>query len=230
MRKPIFYITIFALISFLIIGAGCGKKPTGEKGVPAEEGAATTEKDEQAPSLEEVTQKAKNLGGYKFDVTVTQTNQADMEYQMWVKGGKMRWEGSMEGQNVVYIMDVDNELAHVYMPAQNMAIKQNFAQVQEKVGKSPDEKTVEIKTESPEVLGTEVVDNKTCLLVKVVADNGDVTKSWIWTKHGIPIKTEVTTHTGEVITTMLSDIEFSGISDSKFELPSGVQVREMPSF
>lgn len=229
MRKSLFFISILLLAILVIIGAGCGKKE-GEKGIPAEEEPAAAETEEEAPSLEEITQKAKNLGEYKFDATTTQPTESDIKYTMWVKGNNIRWEGSMEGQNVIYLMNTVDKTAYVHMPAQNMAIKQDFAQTQKTIGESPDQKIKEIEIKNPEVVGVETIDGKRCLLTKVVADTGDVTKTWIWTKYGIPIKIEITPRSGGVITTTFSNIEFGGISDNKFELPSGVQIMDVPSY
>jgi len=81
---------------------------------------------------------------------------------------------------------------------------------------------------APETVSTEVLDGKTCLVVKYTIATKEV-KMWLWTKYGIPIKTETTTTKGTSVVE-LKNIEFSNISDSIFELPAGVQIMTIPSF
>jgi outer membrane lipoprotein-sorting protein len=223
MSKLKFVFPILLLGVLVVMGAGCGKKTTEEEGAPV-----AGEEEGEEVTLEEVLVKTKGVGGYNFDVVITQTNQPTMEFKMWVEGTDMRWEGNVEGQDVVYILNTDQQTAYIYMPSQNMAMKQSFAKVRGEVGDSPTEEAQGIPEQNPVVLGTKVWDGKTCLVVEGTSDQGDVTKWWLWTKYGIPIKTELTSHTGEFIVTELHNIEVGDVSGSVFELPIGVQLMEIP--
>ncbi len=216
MNKKLIFIPISLLAVLALVGAGCGDKTS--DGTPAGE----------EMSLDEVLANAERIGGYNFDMVITQSNQQTMESTMWVEGANMRWEGSVEGQNVIYILNTAQQTAYIYMPSQNMAMKQSFATARGAVGESPSEATQGIPDQNPVVLGTEVWDGKTCLVVQGTSDQGDVIKWWLWTSRGIPIKTELTSHTGESIVTELRNIQVGDIADSMFELPAGVQIMDIP--
>lgn len=215
MQRAIIFSSILFLTVFVLVGAGCGggSVGTGER-----------------PSVTEVTQKATDLAGYQFEATLKQTGQPVVNFEMWVKGDKMKWSGSPQGQEMVYYMDMAEQSAIIYMPAQNMAMRQNFGEVKKTVGDSPHKTSVGLPEREPENLGLTSWDGKTCLLVKATADNGDVIKWWLWTEYGIPIKTETTSPDGKSIITEFRNIEMGDISDSEFELPAGVQLMEYPSF
>jgi len=216
MPRAIVFSSILFLTVLVLVGAGCGGR-TGEA-------PGTT------PSVAEVVEKAKSLGGYQFEATLEQTGQSVVNFEMWVKGDKMRWKGSPEGQEMVYYMDMAERSAIIYMPAQNMAMRQNFGEIKQTVGDSPHKTSTGLLDREPENLGLVAWDGETCLLVKVTADNDDVTRWWLWVEHGIPIKTETTSQDGKSIITEFHNIEMGDIPDSEFELPAGVQVMEYPSF
>lgn len=230
MNKKILF--SFLLLGIIVLaGAGCGGD---ESQAPGEESAVeqtgeTGDSGEGASSLESVLAKAQNLGGYKFDVLVTQANYSDMEYTMWVKEGNIRWEGFAEGQNLTYILNGSDQTAYIHIPSQGAAIKYNFSAAKEAVGKSPSDQASSIAQMNTEILGNEVWDGKDCLVVKNVSSSGDETKWWIWAEYGIPVKTRILSSEGEVIVTELRNIEFS-VSDDLFSLPEDVEIMQYPSF
>jgi outer membrane lipoprotein-sorting protein len=222
MRKPKFILPMLLFGVLVLMGSACSKETAEEERAP------TSGKE---VSLEEVLGKAKGLGGYKFDMVLKQTGEADMTSHMWIEGADMRWEGSAEGRDMVYILRSAEQVAYMYLPSQNMAMKYNFTKAKGAVGKSPGEQSEEIGTEYPdaEVLGTEVWDGKTCLVAKGVSDEGDVTTWWLWIEYGIPVKVEFSPRTGEALVTELRNVEVGDIPDSMFELPAGVQPMEIPA-
>ncbi len=215
----------FLLLGFVtLVGAGCGEQETAEEATTPAAG-----EQEEELSLDEVLAKAQDLEGYKFDIRVTSSERKTaMTSKMWMKGGNMRWEGNVEGQQVVYLINTADQIAYVYMPSQSMAFQQDISQAKEAMVEPPDEQSSEISKQSPTVIGTEVWDGKNCLVVEGVSDKGDETKWWLWTKYGIPVKTELVSNSGEFIATELYDIEVGDIEDSIFELPAGVQPTQYP--
>ena len=211
------------IILVLLIGvsffSGCiGEKQGGEQ--------ATTPK--TGESLTEVLAKAKDVVSYKYDAVITTPNQPAITAKFWLKENKMRWEGTYEAQNVVYLIDQDELTSYLYTPAQNIAIKMNFNKAQETVGESPTEQSESVTKYNPVTVGTEVLDGKTCLVIEYSAGTEQV-KMWLWTKYGLPIRTETTTVQGTTVVE-LKNIEFGDIPDSLFELPAGVQPMQIPSF
>jgi len=159
-------------------------------------------------------------------VAVSYTHLTAETMKMWRKGGKMRMEGDFEGKSMIYLVDAEKQLAYMYLPAENTAMKIGLSEAQEAGGESPSEQSESIEKYNPVAVGTEVLDGKTCLVVEYSTETEKV-KMWVLTKYGLPIRTETTTEKGTSVVE-LKNIDFSTISDSAFELPAGVQIMEVP--
>ena len=146
--------------------------------------------------------------------------------KMWREGGKMRMEGAFEGKSMVYLVDADKQLAYMYFPAENTAMEIDLSNAQEAVGESPSEQSGSVMNYNPVTLGSETLDGKSCSVIEYSAETEKV-KMWVWTKYGLPIRTETTTEKGTSVVE-LKNIDFGSISDSMFELPAGVQIMEVP--
>lgn len=219
MTKLKFVLPILFLAILILVGAGCGEKK-------AEEGLLPTGEEEEGESLTEILGKARNIVSYKYDAVTTAPDQTVITVKFWLKGYKLRWEGIYEGKNVVYLIDENKQEAYTYIPAQNLAIKMNFGEIKETIGESPTEQSGSIMDYNPVILGTEVLDGKTCLVIEYTNEIGE-TKIWIWVRYGLPIRTETTTIKGTTVAE-IKNIEFVDIPDSMFELPAGVQLMEIP--
>lgn len=219
---------IIVVVLILLIGVGVwfwlGSKKEVEEGVvpPGEE-----EEEETTESLTDILGKVKGITSFKYDMVVAVPGQATTTQKIWFEGKKMRMEATLEGQKAVYLVDISKQQAYLYTPAQNMAMKIDFGQVQESAGESPEEQTGYIMNYNPTTVGSEVLDGKSCLVIEYTTGAGEV-KMWLWKKYGFPIKTETTTAKGTTVVE-LKNIELVDIPDSMFELPAGVQVMEMPS-
>lgn len=218
---------IGVLIAVVGIGAGCGREEVKEEAAPSEK-EEEKKVEEKEELLADVLAKTKNIAPVKYDVVITGPGQPEMKQKAWLKEKKMRIEMTVEGQKVIYLMDFAEKLAYLYIPAQNMAMKMDFGEIQESVGESPVEQFESLMDFNPVVIGNEVIDGKDCLVIEYSTE-GIGTKMWIWKKYGLAVRTETTTVKGKFITE-LENIEFDSISDSMFELPAGVEIMEMPSF
>ena len=77
-----------------------------------------------------------------------------------------------------------------------------------------------------QIIGTEILDGKECLVVEYTVPAEQTTvKMWRWKEYGLPIRAEMTTSAG---TTMAEyrNLDFGDIPDNMFELPAGVQMME----
>ncbi len=219
MKKIVIIIVLIALV-----GIGAWLLLGGEKAVPSgEEEEAETETE---LSLTEILGKAKGMTSLKYDMVATAPGEAAVTIKMWRKGNKMRMEGTFEGKSMVYLVNVDEQLAYMYFPAENTAMKIGLGEAQEAAGESPTEQSESIVKYNPVTLGTETLDGKSCLVIEYTTETDDV-KMWVWTEYGLPIKTESTTAEGTSVVE-LKNIESGDISDSIFELPAGVQLIEIP--
>jgi outer membrane lipoprotein-sorting protein len=216
--------TLIVIIVLILIGIGVwflfgNEKENGEEG--------TVSTDDEL-SLTDILGKTKDITSFKYDMVVTIPGETAVTTKMWRKGDKTKTEMAIEGQKMIYLMDIDKQLAYTYFPSENTAMKMDLSNAQEVAGESPTEQSESIMDYTPETVGTEVLDGKTCLVVKYTIAAAE-TKMWFWTKHGFPIKTETATADGTTIME-LKNIDFGDISDSVFELPVGVQITTIPSF
>jgi len=220
MKKIAIIVVLIALVgigAWVLLG---GKKVVS----PGEEAVAP--EGEAELSLTDILGKAKSVVSYKYDGAVTAPDQAVVMAKMWWKGNKMRIEGTFEGYTGVYMLDMEKQLAYLYVPAQNIAMKMNFNKAKGTAGESPTEQSESVLDYNPVTLGVEVLDGKSCLVIEYSPPTGEV-KMWVWTKYGLPIRTETTTTKGTTVTE-IKNIDFGSIPDSMFELPAGVQPMEMP--
>ena len=215
---------IIIIVLILLIGFGAWVLLGGKKAIaPGEEPVI---KEESTLSLTEIFGKAKEISSLKYNMVVTAPGEIAETVKMWRKGNKMRMEGSFEGQSIIYLMDVDNQLAYMYFSAENTAMEISLGEVQESVGESPTEQSESVMRYNPTTLGTEILDGKSCLVIKYTTATEEV-KMWTWTKYGLSIKTESTTDEGTSIIE-LKNIDLSAIPDSMFELPAGAQIMDIP--
>jgi len=129
---------------------------------------------------------------------------------------------------MVYLVDMGEQLAYTYFPAENIAMKIDMSKAQETAGESPTEQSESVMDYNPVTVGTEALDGKTCLVIEYTTGTEDV-KMWVWTSYGIPIRTETTAAQGTIVAE-IKNIDLSDIDDSTFELPAGVQPMEIPFF
>jgi outer membrane lipoprotein-sorting protein len=218
MRKTLI-VPILLLTALILVGAGCGKKAPSE-------GESATPVEEETRSLTDIFGEAKSITSFKYDMVITAPEQVEITTKMWRKENKMRMEGNFEGRSMVYLVDVGKQVAYVYFPSENMAMKINISKAQEAAGESPTEESESVMKYNPITLGVEVLDGKTCMVIKYTAETDNV-KMWVWTKYGLPIRTETTTTQGITVAEM-KNIDFGSIPDSMFELPAGAQLMEIP--
>ena len=133
----------------------------------------------------------------------------------------MRTETVVEGQTTIMLVDSDAQVTYMYFPDTNMAMKMSFEEPD-----SPIEDAESIPDFNPVILGTETLDGKVCLVVEYTFE-GITVKMWVWKDNGFPIRVEMTTPEGDMVMEY-RNYDFGDIPDSKFELPEGVQIQEIP--
>ncbi len=188
-------IVIIVVVLILLIGIGIwfwlGRGKEIEEGVvPSGE-----EKEEKVESLVEILGKAKGITSFKYDMVTIAPGESVMTTKMWWKEKKIRMEGTFEGRSMVYLVDVDKQLAYMYFPTENTAMKIDLARAQEVSGESPTEQSESIVKYNPVILGTETLDGKSCLVIEYTVEPVEV-KMWVWKKYGLSVKTESTTDKG----------------------------------
>ncbi|CEG12725.1 hypothetical protein MSIBF_A2670001 [groundwater metagenome] len=175
--------------------------------------------------MSEILGRGIGISSVKYDVIMTSQGMPSMTQKIWLNKKKMRTEAIMEGQTtkLIYLTDMDAKTMYMYMPAENMAMKMDFSNAP----KPATESTEGVDKYKPVVVGTETIDRKVCIVYEYTAEEEKI-KSWVWKDKGFPIRTEMTTAQGKIITEY-KNIEFANIPDSMFELPAGVKITEMPT-
>jgi|LGOV01.1.fsa_nt_gb outer membrane lipoprotein-sorting protein len=229
-------VVVGLLIIGVIASAGCiGEKPTEGGEAPPATQPSTTETStatsgDGGTSLSDLLEKVKGTTSVKYDMATTSPGVPSVTSKVWVDEGKMRMETAAEGHNMIMIMD--GLEAYMYDPEENMAIKMDF-------GNMPESAIDEIQSlmdYDPTVVGIETIDGKLCTVVEYtdssefMGESFEVkTKSWIWQKHGLPIRMESTSSEGDTTIMEMKNIDFGKIPDSMFELPAGAEVRDFQS-
>ncbi len=220
MKKIISLLLIVVIMLGCINLVACG----GEEG-----GVATTPSGEEASSrretLGDILARGEGIEAVKYDIVMTAPGGQTVTQKIWVKQNKMRMEITAEGQTIISLIDCDVHTGYAYMPEQNIAHKAVFNPTIQ----SASEQAQSIADYDYNVVGTETIDGKACLVVEYTysqAEESLTVKEWIWKEHGFPIRMETTTAEGTVIAEY-KNIEFGDISDDMFELPAGVRIVEM---
>ena len=161
------------------------------------------------------------IASMKYDMVTTTPNNQTVTSTMWVKKTQMRMESTQQGQSIVMLINGDTKIMYMYMPAQNMALKEDYGQAP----KSASDNANSILQNTPTVIGTETLDGKLCTVIQYTV-NGATTKEWIWQAKGLPVRMQITTSQGTT-TTDFKNYDFSDIPDSTFVLPAGVQIQSL---
>jgi len=180
----------------------------------------TTSQTQSADTLSTILGRAQNILTMKYTMVVTMPGVPATSTVTWVKKNKMRMEMSAGGIATVNIIDIDAGVMYTYMPAQNIAMKMSIPQTSE----SAKQEAGSIAGYNPENLGTESVDGTVCYVFRYSV-SGNTEKMWISKDHGLPVKMEITSSQGTIITEF-KNYDFSDIPDSMFELPAGVQMMQ----
>ncbi len=163
------------------------------------------------------------LDSVKYDVLMESPEQT-MEGTMWQRGGKIRMEGEVEGQETVVIMDTEERVVLVYLPVENMAMEVSLGEVEEIQESSMKDQAMELPERNPVVIGRETVNGMDCIVVEYTTEGETTGKMWVWREHGLPVRFEV----GDTVTEA-RNIDFGEIPNERFELPEGVEATEVPT-
>lgn len=151
--------------------------------------------------------------------------------KFWKKEQKYRYETNIKGVETIGIGDYGENKIYHYMPTQNIAVKiDTSGQEEKKSGKRNDPvKLVETELDNkPTISREEIVNGNECKIVEFTND-GDDYKLWVGIEKGMIWKYEINTNDG-LFKMTVNKAEFNKeIPNSKFKLPEGVQIQQIPS-
>lgn len=220
--KKLGFILVLALTAVSLLAAGCGEEeesaPTGTA-TPAPTAVPTATPTPTATTTEPLDERLSNLLGLtadiesvRFSVTLETPVGPPVDTTIWIKGNKMRTDATLPGLGeTISIIDFDAQTMSTVMGGQTLTVDIAMAP------QSPITAAQSLADYAPTIVGTETIDEKVCTVVEYTME--EVTaKMWLWEEHGFPVKIETTTAEGTV-TIQYTDIDFSSIDDSIFELP-----------
>ncbi len=197
--------------------------PPGQTTTPAS--TTPTSSTATGDELSELFSQWTGLDPVHYDLTVSITGQPTITGHIWQTQSKQRMEYVMEGETVVMIYLLDEGIMYMYYPDQNMAMNMSLDTSQMAQGTMEGD-MADILDHDPIIAGTEYYDGKECKVVEFTSDDMSI-KLWVWVDTGFPIRTEGTNAEGILTVMEYTNIDFSDIDDSVFEIPEDVQIMEM---
>jgi outer membrane lipoprotein-sorting protein len=172
-------------------------------------------------SLSDILGKGAAITSIKYDMTINAPGAPTTTATVYMKNyKKIREDFNVQGTNYRILMDLDTGVMYTYYPDQNMAMKMTSDNGTQGTVADPND----ILQYDPQIIGTETIDGKSCTIITYDIPGTGTMKIWYWTEKGFPLKIEITTDQGTT-TIEISNIDFSNIDDSMFELPSGVIIQ-----
>lgn len=187
---------------------------------PKKEAAGSSDND-----VASIFAKSKGIAQISFTYVVT-SPEGSTEGKTWIKGEKIKNEIVVEGNRIINITDQSSKEIFLYFPEENMAIKQNYNEM-EGLAQNPLNEYGEEDANDFSITGTETIDGNACtVMVATEEDDNAVIKIWVSMQYGIPLKIERTEPAGKT-TIVYSNVKTGSIPDSEFELPAGVEIMTM---
>jgi hypothetical protein len=176
---------------------------------------------------EEILDQAANVTQVKYDCYTVWTDSSGSSREgpianVMVKGTKMRvgWSQPDESREE-YLIDFDGQIMYVWNPPENKPREmQNAWEVPEMTSSIIWAKG--IKSFNPQIIGTETIDQKECLVIEFnIGQDNSSGKAWVWIEHPFLVQMELSGSNGKVLI-HFKNIDFGDIPDSTFELPGPV--------
>ncbi|HKK95109.1 MAG TPA: hypothetical protein VJ916_02130 [Anaerovoracaceae bacterium] len=220
--KKYLIIFIALLLTILMTFAGCSDSSDSAGSDNDNEG------DNTANAIEDLADLFSKSDDYTEEgISYTQTmTMGDMTttIKTWMKSDFYKTSASMEGQEIVSIINYETEESIVYYPEQNMGTVFSLTEGEADSNYFDINEFQEgIDTTGFENLGRETINGEECYVVETMdMVTSSSAKMWISEKYGIIMKMEALDEsTGEGYTYELEDIKI-GVDDSEFEVPSDI--------
>ncbi|HWP96895.1 MAG TPA: DUF4412 domain-containing protein [Syntrophomonadaceae bacterium] len=218
---------ILLLAGLLLIAwtsvAGCSKKETTSAPAGNDSKPVVTEKQSSNEGkLAQIMTNVKAMKGVSYEMksTITST-QGTMTTttKAWASGTKARMEMEAMGTKMTTIITGAGDI-YMYNAANNTAMKMPASK--EQIASAWAQKDAS----KYKILGEEKISGQNCLVITSTDISGD-NKTWISEDIGMPLKSEMKTTEGNVVSEF-SNIKLGPQSDDLFTLPAGAQVVDMP--
>ena len=154
------------------------------------------------------------IGGKKGETT---------SHKIYVKGMKYRMEQEEEGQEIIILVDMDENVTRVLMPAEKMYMEMASDDLTS-LANDPFQSVK--KTDSmgeSKHLGTETINGYKCDKYLISYEGTELMTQWVSKKLNFPLK--IVTHGSEKRSMELNNISEDPIDDALFEVPDDYTTR-----
>ena len=221
MKSSHLFILVCLLASLALVLSACGGSKDATTSNPGPSSSATTSATSGSGSINDILGKGANLGPVKFDMAITVGNQVISTATVYQKNKKMREETIISESKTIFFFDGDNNVMYTYLPDNGTALKALLRENMMPLGDTEDPSA--LLQYNPTVEGNETIDGKDCTIITYTVPGFGGYKIWIWNDKGFPLKiVGLTSHGDSIIT--YSNIDFSDIPDSTFEVPPEVKI------
>jgi len=220
-------VLIWVLMIFLssTILAGCGGT-TKETNAPSSNQPAVSAQVAKEETISELFTKGQKLEGISYDCVVSEKGNAELNSKVWIQGSKMKFEVTVDGQNMISFIDGDSVIG--YNSNENTAFKISIDKA--KQSKTPNDylKEANSQVDKYKSLETIVYDGVKCRVISLAAPDGkELTKMWVREDYGIPVKVETLGPDGNKSVLEYKNIKVGPLPEGIFKLPEGVQVTDI---
>lgn len=165
----------------------------------------------------------------QFTAEITETIHHNNEVRtsmIYVKDAKYRIEEEEEGQKVIVLVDQEEGLTRVLLPADKMYMEMASDDMQSlmndpfQAAKFTETIGEKVKTGVGKISGYE------CEVYAIKRDGDDIMRLWVSKKLSLPVKIEIPGEGGR--TMLLENIKTGSLEDDLFAMPDGYAKREEP--
>lgn len=224
MKKCSVLICALIFLSSTIL-AGCGGT-TKEKSAPSSTLPSVNTQASKEETISELFTKGQNIEGISYDCVISEKGNTALNSKVWIQGSKMKFEVTIDGQNMITILDGDSVIG--YNPDEKTAFKLPIDKA--KQSKTPNDYLKEANSQSDKLKSQETIvyDGVKCRVISLAAPDGkEITKMWVREDYGIPVKVETVGTEGNKNVLEYKNIKVGPLPEDIFKLPAGVQVTDI---
>lgn len=260
MKKSILFIALILAFTLIIVGCGDNSQKEDEvansveNNIEKEEVDNTLKDEEELPeqdskektedkeedkdlenSLTNIFSKTDNIDSYYYEAYGDLADGTSYVTKIWFSENKTKMEmhDNETGENSIMIIDGEEEVSYIYMPAENMAIKMQYDNTSAYTEEGEQQGTQDYVKIMKEISDDGDVDIESGTLegqsVKIVTGEvlGNTNKIWISNKTGFPLKSEYYVDGKLESTVVFKNFEEKSIDSSIFTLPEDVEIMDI---
>jgi len=165
---------------------------------------------------------ARPFSSIKYDMTLSGGDvPGELRQTMYIKAENIRSEINTSGKKIIMLIREGKE-AYSYIPDENMAMRIPIP------AEKPAAELDYLKMPEMKIIGQDIVDGRPCDLYQGLI-KGKTVKMWVAKDIQFPLRMEVETPKGKIVS-RFSNIQINPVlSDNLFVVPQGVKIIDMSS-